>query len=246
MKHKLYILEGLPCSGKSTLSVYAAHVLKGWGKVCFVDEGTGNHPADYEYHALAPEENRVVSLSRFSGEALKKLLPYKIYDALPWETEKPLMLEKWRQFVREADADTAYVFNCVLLQNPMCETMMRFGFPEAVSQDYIQEIAQIIAPLEPVVLYLHNGDIPGSIKKAAVSRPGWLEGFQDYHIRGTYGRLIGAEGFDGLVTCLKERQEREMRILARLPLKSYVLRQSRRDWTALEKEIERILEETVC
>lgn len=251
MKHRLYIVEGLPCSGKSTLSAYAARLLERRGKVCFVDEGTGDHPADYEYHALAPAgflgpESRIVSLSHFTGQELELLLPYKIYDALPWKTEKPLMLEKWRQFVREAEEATVYVFNCVLLQNSMCETMMRFGFSEAVSQDYIREIAQIIAPLEPVVIYLHNSDICTSILQTAASRPGWLEGFQDYHLRGAYGRQTGAEGFGGLIACLEERQARELCILSNLPLKSFVLRQPHRDWSSAEKEIERILEATVC
>lgn len=43
------------------------------------------------------------------------------------------MLDKWQQFVREATADTVFVFNCVLLQNPMCETMMRFNMTETES-----------------------------------------------------------------------------------------------------------------
>ena len=54
MKNRLYIIEGLPCSGKSTISAFVASCLEQHGKVCFVDEGTRNHPADYEFHALAP------------------------------------------------------------------------------------------------------------------------------------------------------------------------------------------------
>ncbi len=139
MNHRLYIIEGLPCSGKSTTSAFVAELLKQQGNVCLVDEGTGDHPADYEFHALAPagmlwSESRIVSLKDYSGEMFNRLLQYKIYDFLPWKTEKPLMLEKWRQFVRTADENTIYVFNCVLLQNPMCETMMRFGFSEEESR----------------------------------------------------------------------------------------------------------------
>ena len=63
-----------------------------------MDEGTGNHPADYEFHALA--DGQIIPLSQVSPEELPALLPRKIYDGLPWETEAPLMLDKWRQFVR--------------------------------------------------------------------------------------------------------------------------------------------------
>ena len=246
MESNLYLIEGLPCSGKSTTAGYAASILQQRGKCCFVDEGTGDHPADYEFHALAPagllsETEQIVKLSDYSGEMFDKLLQYKIYDFLPWEKEMPLMLERWRQFVRHSDEDTAYVFNCVFLQNPMCETMMRFGFSEAESEGYIRRIAEIIKPMNPRVLYLKNDDIADSIRSAAQERPGWLEGVIDYHVNGAYGKSIAAEGFCGYIQCLEERQAREMRILAKLPVCSFILDNPQRDWKAAQKSIQTIL-----
>ena len=82
----------------------------------FIDEGSGDHPADHEFHAFLSKEQLselradekaavalcseqknggfIVPLERFSGELFDKLLHYKIYDFLPWETERPLMLDK--------------------------------------------------------------------------------------------------------------------------------------------------------
>ena len=244
--HRLYLIEGLPCSGKSTTSAYVASLLR--EPVCFVDEGTGDHPADYEFHALAPaglvgEKSCIVPLSRYSGEMFDRLLPYKIYDFLPWDVEKPLMLERWREFAESAASDTRYVFNCVLLQNPMCETMMRFGFAPEVSEGYIGEIARIVQPMEPVVIYLQNEDIAASVEKAAGERPGWLEGVIDYHVNGAYGRSIGAEGFDGYIRCLAERQRRELDMLNRLPIRSLVVSNPHRDWTGARESIRRFVEE---
>ena len=247
MNHRLYIIEGLPCSGKSTTSRYVAELLKKQGNICYVDEGTGDHPADYEFHALAPagmlsEESHIVSLKDYSGEIFDRLLQYKIYDFLPWETEKPVMLEKWRQFVREAQEDTIYVFNCVLLQNPMCETMMRFGFSEEESRQYIGQIAEIIRPMNPVVIYLNNDDIADSVRKAAAERPGWLNGVIDYHVHGAYGESISAEGFEGYIQCLTERQERELRILSTLPVERLVLENPQREWKAAQKQLSAALQ----
>ena len=45
---KLIIVEGLPCSGKSTTARYIAEKIG----YTFVDEGTGSHPADYEFQAF--------------------------------------------------------------------------------------------------------------------------------------------------------------------------------------------------
>ncbi|MBE5798480.1 MAG: hypothetical protein E7321_00820 [Clostridiales bacterium] len=242
MQHRLFIVEGLPCSGKSTTSAFIAKALQPRESIRFVDEGTGDHPADYEFHALAPaglvaDESRIVPLAQFSGELFDRLMPYKIYDSLPWETEMPLMLEKWRQFVSTVEAQTTYVFNCVLLQNPMCETMMRFGFEEETSLSYIRQIADIIQPLNPMVIYLKNDDITDSVQRAAAHRLGWLDAVIDYHVQGAYGRSIGAQGFDGYIACLRERQARELRILSRLPLQSLVLDNPQRNWAAAQEMI---------
>lgn len=246
MKHRLYIIEGLPCSGKSTTAAYIAELLRARGRVCCVDEGTGEHPADYEFHALAPAgllgtEPQIVKLSDYSGRMFDQLLQHKIYDFLPWETEMPLMLEKWRDFVRKADTDTAYVFNCVLLQNPMCETMMRFGFDEAESEAYIRQIAGIIRPLNPAVIYLKNSDIAAAVRKAAPQRPGWLDAVIDYHVSGAYGKSTGAQGFEGYIRCLEERQARELRILSRLPLTSLVLDDPQKNRSTAQEAIENFI-----
>ena len=226
---RLIIVEGLPCSGKSSTARFIAHALEQQGKhVCFVDEGTGNHPADYEFHAYIDGE--IIPLSTIPTEALEGYLSHKIYDGLPWHIEAPLMLDKWRQFVREADPDTLYVFNCVLLQNPMCETMMRFNLPEEVSAAHIHAIAEIIAPMDPTVVYLHNDDITDSVRRAAAERPGWLDAVTPYHVGGAYGKSIGAAGFDGYIACLAERQRREERILHTLPVHAISVDNPQRNW----------------
>lgn len=242
MKHRLLIVEGLPCSGKSTISAFASEYLARRENVCFVDEGTGNHPADYEYHALAPAglfapERKVVSLADFSGELLEQLSAYKIYDCLPWEEEMPLMLDKWREFVRAADPKSVYVFNCILLQNPICETMMRFGFPLEVSRQHIERIVQIIRAMNPTVIYLKNEDIAASVRQAAAQRPGWLDAVIDYHIGGAYGRGIGAQGFDGYIRCLEDRQKRELEILSHLPVDKLILDNPKKDWEAAKQTL---------
>ena len=154
----------------------------------------------------------------------------------------PLMLEKWRNFVATCNKDTIYVFNCVFLQNPMCETMMRFGFSETDSKDYISKIAEIIKPLNPVVIYLKNTDISTSVRKTAQERTGWLDAVIDYHTNGSYGKQIGAKGFDGYIKCLTERQERELRILADLPVKSFVLDNPQHNWELAQDNIKSYLE----
>lgn len=251
---RLYIVEGLPCSGKSTTARYIADLLeKSGGKVSFFDEGSGNHPADYEYHAYITQEQLrglqeslqikikqsarankdgyVASLSAFTEREQQQLLSHKIYDFLPWETEKPLMLERWKDFVQKAiQEDGVYVFNCVFLQNPMCETMMRFNLPKEQIYEYIDQICRIISPLEPMIVYLKNDDVEEQIQETAKERAGWLEAVVDYHINGGYGKSISACGFDGYISCLKERQKRELEYLEKSKVHSVIIENAHRNW----------------
>lgn len=127
MKNRLYIVEGMPCSGKSTTSKYIADLLKASGKVVqWIDEGDRQHPADYEFHSYITnkdmkqfvlkereeltnastkqEEGYLIELDKLSGSLFDKALKFKVYDFLEWEVEKPIMLRKWQEFVDAADS----------------------------------------------------------------------------------------------------------------------------------------------
>ena len=98
-------------------------------------------------NAASKNDGSVVELAKILDESIcknfpelfNKLLSYKIYDFWDWKTESSLMLDKWWEFAANADDNTIYVFNCVFLQNPMCETMMRFNFETEKSQAYISK-----------------------------------------------------------------------------------------------------------
>ncbi len=252
---KLIITEGLPCSGKSTTAAYIAEKTG----MKYVDEGTGDHPADYEFHSfILPRDlvrfsdqekslikdcgyercgGYIVPLCGFSGMLFDKLLQYKIYDFLPWETERPVMLDKWREFVREK-GDAGHVFNCVFLQNPMCETMIRFGFDKNVSEGYIREIYDIIRPLEPLIVYLRTSDIRSAVEKAVPERGDeWLNAVIDYHCSGEYGHSKGLSGFGGYIKALEERQSRELEILSNIGTDHIIIEDPVRNWDNAYAEI---------
>ena len=65
-----------------------------------------------------------------------------------------------------------------------------------------------------------------------------------YHVNGSYGKSIRAEGFDGYIRCLKERQIRELNILSNLPLNHIVLDNPQRDWDAAKEELRAYLVNT--
>ena len=203
MDTRLIIVEGLPGSGKSTTAGMIAWELKKRGKrVICVDEG-GEHPADI-----------------------------KDYDFPDFETERERILGKWRSFAENSDKDVIYVFNCVFLQNPMCETMMRFGMEYERSRCYISEIAQIIRPLRPVIVYIDRKDIKAAVDSVLDERGGqWLDAVIAYHTQQGYGKQNGLSGYEGYIECLAERKRRELDILRSLDIDFFTVSE---DLTAKE------------
>ncbi len=189
MKNRLIIVEGLPGSGKSTMASRIADKLKNSGvhSICF-DEGMPGHPADYDD-----------------------------YDFPDFETERNMILSKWREFVNSAENDTVYVFNCIFLQNPMCETMMRFGMDKEASGAYISEIAGIIKEMSPVILYIDVPDVKLTVDSVLNERgEQWLNAVIDYHCGQGYGKANCLSGYEGYIKCLEERRNRELYILNNL------------------------------
>lgn len=151
---------------------------------------------------------------------------YADYDFPDFSTERKMILEKWHTFVQSYDKETIYVFNCVFLQNPMCETMMRFGMDCARSQHYISEIADIIKLLHPIIIYLDQPNIKKKIDHVLNERgKDWLNSVIDYHISQGYGKQNNLSCYDGYVQCLVERKIRELHILRALDLDYYTISQ---------------------
>ena len=262
MKHGLILVEGLPASGKSTAAAYIAELLH----FRCTDEGTGSHPADYEGHALVSadelkayfaqcrdaEEVRALSEAaelHYAGfvlplaelawhPAYADMLMHRIYEGVPWPPERAVMLDKWRSYAENAASDPGDVFNCVLLQNPMCETMLRLNLPQAESAAFIGEIAEIIRPLKPFVVYLKTAEIAENIRRVQPERGAeWLQAVIEYHCGGAYGRANGLSGFDGYIAALEERQRRELEILRGLKLPYLILDEPQHDWPAAYAKI---------
>lgn len=71
MKSRLFIVEGVPCTGKTSTSEFISNILKKLGEtVLNFQEGTSDHPADYNFHAYVTNEE----LDRFSDSEKEILL----------------------------------------------------------------------------------------------------------------------------------------------------------------------------
>ena len=268
MKNRLFIVEGVPCTGKTSISEFIASVLKEAEKdVLYFKEGASNHPSDYDFHAYLTNKHfskfsndekeillinsvkinsgYVISLSNINGELFNKVIQYKIYDMLPWEIEYPIMLNKWEEFFENAKTnENIYVFDCCFLQNPLCETMMRFNMKSQEIYDYIDSIYERIEALNPIVIYLKNTNIKQRIQDISKERENeWIEGVIEYHTSQGYGKSYGHIGFDGYVECLKARQEIELAILKKLKINKLIIENPFENWDITHSTIKKFINE---
>ncbi|HAB34238.1 MAG TPA: hypothetical protein DCE40_09105 [Exiguobacterium sp.] len=253
MKAKLYLMEGLPGSGKTTTAEALTRLLQEQQiNTRLHIEGDLNHPADYESVAYLTLSEWVEFQSKYASldvlrfaevfndyvlvsyrqwqskqnvaeAALSFLQARDIYE-LPFELHQSLILKKWEAFVAQAlIANTTYIFECCFLQNPLTMGLIKYDLPEATLQAYIERIATIITPLQPVLVYVDQQDVERSFRKALQERPTeWADGFVSYYTEQAYGVNHSLLGVEGTIAILRERKALEHQLLKTLPFRGEV------------------------
>ena len=250
MNKRLFLTEGLPGSGKTTTAEALTRLLqKQQPDTRLYIEGDLNHPADYESVAYLTMDEWTDFRSKYASLDVLRftevfndyvLVSYRqwqsekdipkaelaflqardIYE-LPFELHQSLIFKKWEAFVAQAlMTDTTYVFECCFLQNPLTMGLIKYDLPEATLRAYIERIATIIAPLQPVLVYVDQTDVEKSFRKALNERPTeWTDGFVSYYTNQAYGVNHSLSGVEGTIAILQARQALERQLLKTLPFR---------------------------
>jgi len=273
---RLFIVEGLPGSGKTTTAEALTHLLQEQQPDTHLHiEGDLNHPADYEsvaYLTLSEWvnfQNKYASLDvlRFTEvfndyvlisyrqwkseqdvpeAALTFLQARDIYE-LPFELHQSLIFKKWEEFVAQAlTTDTTYVFECCFLQNPLTMGLIKYDLPEAALRAYIERLVAIIAPLQPVLVYVDQPDVERSFRKALKERPTeWADGFVSYYTEQAYGVNHSLSGVEGTIAILRGRKALEHQLLKTLPFRVEVFGNEEFSVKARQAWVKQLIQSTV-
>lgn len=172
---------------------------------------------------------------------VQALAQYEVYE-LPVEKYHRLLLERWQTFAgRAAQSDDVYIFECCFLQNPLTMYLGRHDAPLEAARGHILEIAALLRPLEPVLIYLHPGEAGETLRRVARVRPQeWLDFVIAYHTQQGHGKAQGWQGFEGMLRFYEMRQAIDLELLPHLPLDSLLVAHT--DWEQDQARIAAYLE----
>lgn len=260
---KLYIVEGIPGSGKTTTATWLAEKLNEQGKNAHLFlEGDPKHPADYESVACL-NENQIseieknyplirtyavhkdkwffipyTSFSESNPDLHNALQKFDVYE-LSVADYCEVTLMRWQEFAELAEAeDKVYVLECCFLQNPFTFLLAKHNVAKEDIFAHIANIEKKINKLNPVILYFEQDNIKESLDRVRKERSeDWFQFITWYYTEQGYGQSRGIAGETGVLHFLEERKELEKEVLQHLTIKSLLINNSKFDWDMCKEQI---------
>lgn len=181
----------------------------------------------------------------FADELLHRFEAHDVYN-LPQERYQEVILNKWKAFMEQVEENDFYIFECCFLQNPISTMLARDNAPRNKIKEMIKQIAAIIAPLNPIIIYYQQSDIKQTLQRVIDKRSEqWINFFTWYCAEQEFGKAHHVSGIDAIHTFLEIRKEIELEVLEEIPLKSYVINNSNYNWDKAYEQISKLVEKEI-
>ena len=178
--------------------------------------------------------------------------PYEVYDgkwSLPDFTA--IHVARWQQFAEQAQKeDRIAVFECAWLQNHVNELLMFHNKDQEEMLHHLQHLWNIVAPLNPLVIYLQPEDVTDSIATVSAARvnkqgePIWRDRVIEVVCQSPYGKAHHLQGMVGMTEYFRMRNQIELQMLQQLPAGAHVFTRNGDDWQTLWQQVNTLLTKT--
>lgn len=274
MEHRLILIEGIPGSGKSTLSARLEKWLKAQGLHAKLFGEGDAHPADLAWNAVLTEEEwqrvhtenphlapalkqqtivedglHIVAYTKLGYEQMGASLndffaAHEVYDGrIPLAQFTQLHRKRWAAFGEMAaqTPNTLYLFECAYLQNHVNELFGCHEKDDGTILAHLNALADSVAHLRPLLLYLDQPDPAETVKKVALERvgppgsgrPDWIDLVIAYVESSQYGRTHGLKGYEGVLSFFLERKRIEMALWDDLRMERRIIPNPDDNWDAV-------------
>jgi len=185
---------------------------------------------------------RAARAGEVSGELLEELGQNDVYELDSVPLHRRLIADRWQSFVdRAVDRKDVTIFECCFLQNPLVVLLGKHN-REDDAREQVHQLADIIRPLKPVVVYLAPADVRATLERARQARPqGWVDFVSAYFSEQAWGKAHGLEGYEGMIQFHELRQKLDREILADLELETHILEAPEQDWQAARTQLRALL-----
>ncbi|WP_230965201.1 hypothetical protein [Burkholderia pseudomultivorans] len=215
---RLVIVEGVMGSGKSTTMRFIATRMQAAGRAAVaIHERTDPHPV------------------RATDELAHWFEPWRDATAAQLAARA---LARWRAFADTVQRSGApHVLDGQLFHGDLTNMLLMEADPAFIDA-YVRELAAVIAPLAPLVIYFWQRDIDAAIRTVCAERgDDWVAYQTNWKLASPYCVRRGYVGLDGLIALYRDYRQLTDTLFGRLPLDTLSIENGARDWPAHERRI---------
>ena len=109
--------------------------------------------------------------------------------------------------------------------------MMWFDLSQTEIDGFMKELADVIRPLEPLIIYLESDQIEARIREISAEHDyEWLRDLVAYYTGQRKSNEDNAPDLDACTLSLEARQMVELKLIAKLGLDRIILKNAHTDW----------------
>jgi len=174
----------------------------------------------------------------------EELAARDVYNVPSQDTYRRLALAQWQAFADQSRlGEETFLFECCFLQNPLTVLVGRHNRDGAEAVAHIQAVADSVAALHPILIYLRQEDPRATLERVARERPhAWWDFLISYFVGRGWCQALGLEGPEGVIAFYEMRQRLELDILARLNMRALVVDTAPDDWENSHRTVEEFLQ----